>query len=212
MKQQGLSENSSYKIVALLITLILWIIILGSKEATIDKKVSADYPLSKDMAIVGAVPKEVTFRISGPRLTLQRFSESNEHLNIDLTAALEGQTTFHIHPDSIDLPPGVRVIGVSPSNVTVRLEKVVTLSVPVKANLTGQLPQDRHLVNVTVQPPGIEIAGVRSAVENFKFIKTEPVDLTGLESSLTKDVGLILDDPAVSGKKENHVRVDLTIK
>ena len=129
-----------------------------------------------------------------------------------MTAALEGQTTFHIHPDSIDLPPGVRVIGVSPSNVTVRLEKVVTLSVPVKANLTGQLPQDRHLVNVTVQPPGIEIAGVRSAVENIKFIKTEPVDLTGLESSLTKDVGLILDDPAVSGKKENHVRVDLTIK
>jgi YbbR domain-containing protein len=210
---QGLvSENASYKIVALLITLILWVIILGSKEATVVKMVSTDYLFPKDMVIVNSVPHEVAFRISGPRLTLKRFSESEEPLAIDLTSALEGLTTIRIHPDSIDVPPGLHVVSVSPATITPRLERLITQAVPVAANLTGDPPRGRRVVSVTVTPALWEVAGVRSLVENVKFLKTEPIDLTGHGSSLTRDVGLIIDDPGLVPKKEARVRVDVVIK
>ncbi|CAM5998641.1 unnamed protein product [Sphagnum balticum] len=100
-----LSENASYKIVALLITLILWVIILGSKEAAIVKMIPANYILPKDMAIANSVPTEVAFRLTGPRLPLKRYSEINDPLTIDLSSASEGFSTIRVHPDSIDVPP-----------------------------------------------------------------------------------------------------------
>src|SRR5690242_14445248 len=109
MKQQtswGLSENSSYKVVALLITLILWVIILGSRESTVTKLVTVEYLLPKDQMVVNNIPREVAFRVSGPRLALKRFSEFSEPLTVDLSSALEGLTTVRIHPDSINVPPG----------------------------------------------------------------------------------------------------------
>ena len=65
---------------------------------------------------------------------------------------------------------------------------------------------------MTVSPSDWEIAGIRSAVEAVKAVKTDPIDLTGLQSSLTKDVGLIIEDPKIVKKKDARVRVDIVIK
>jgi diadenylate cyclase len=206
------SENSSYKIVALLITLILWVIILGSKEATIVKMIPADYLLPRDMIIANNVPHEVAFRISGPRLTLKRFSDSVEPLAIDLTSAQEGLTTIRIHPDSIDVPPGLRVASVSPATIAPKLEKLVTRSIPIEVQTTGRLPQGRVLVRAIATPMAWDVTGVRSVVDGLRNVPTEHIDLTGLQSSLTKDVGLVIDDPGLVRRKDARVRVELVIK
>jgi YbbR domain-containing protein len=118
-------ENNSYKIVALLITLILWVIILGSKEAVTMKSVHIDYILPKNMRLTDGnnITHEVFFKAAGPRLILKKFVELNEPLVIDLSHVEEGTTTVRIHADSINTPPGVRILSMSPTTVTVKLEK-----------------------------------------------------------------------------------------
>ncbi|MBK9294399.1 MAG: hypothetical protein IPM57_08125 [Oligoflexia bacterium] len=119
-----MKENTSYKIVALLITLILWVIILGSKEAIMIKLVHVNFVLPKNHAITNNVTHEISFKAAGPRLILKKFSEMNEPLVIDLSHLSEGTTTVRIHSDSINTPPGVRILNMSPGAVTVKLEKV----------------------------------------------------------------------------------------
>jgi YbbR domain-containing protein len=214
MKQTawGLSENSSYKIVALLITLILWVIILGSKEATTIKMVHADYLLPKDMVIINgpSVPQDVAFRVSGPRLALKKFTESNEPLTVDLTSALEGLTTVRIHPDSINVPPGLRVTSVSPSTITPKLERIVGKVVVVEPQMAGPVPPGTE-VKLIVDPPQWEVFGARSVVERMKSVKTLPIQLEKLEDTV-KEVPLSLDEPGLARNKDAVVKVEIKIE
>lgn len=116
-----MKENTSYKIVALLITFILWIIIMGTKDSVTVKLVSVEFILPKDLTIANSVPREVAFRAAGPRLVLKKFLESKEPMIIDLGSAQEGTTTVRLHADSINSPPGVRILSMSPNTITPKL-------------------------------------------------------------------------------------------
>jgi len=210
-----ISENSSYKVVALLITLILWVVILGSKEATVVKMIRTEYLLPKDLVITNTVPHEVAFRISGPRLTLKRFADTTEPLSIDLTSAIEGNTTIRIHPDSIDVPPGLRVSSVSPATISPKLERLITRKIPVEVQLKGTLRNEHHIVHMSVMPPTWEVTGVRSVVEGMKSVLTEPVALANVDGEVSEDVKLVLDGTGlVQGKdiSKPHVKLDLLVK
>jgi YbbR domain-containing protein len=212
--QKGISENASYKVVALLITLILWVIILGSKEAAIVKMIPTNYILPRDMVITNSVPGEVAFRLTGPRLPLKRFSENVEPLAMDLSSALEGSTTIRIHPDSVDVPPGIRVISVTPATITAKIEKLVTVKVPVEVDFKGELPSGHKLGKVTLSPAQVEITAYRSAAEKIKKIKTETLDLASIETSVTRDVSLVLDEPGIvkKGSPQVHLNLEVTPK
>jgi YbbR domain-containing protein len=215
MKQsQGfsLSENTSYKIVALLITLILWVIILGSKEATVVKMISTDYLLPRDMIIVNNVPHQVAFRVSGPRLALKRFSEVAEPLTVDLSSALEGTSTVRIHPDSINVPAGLRVSSVSPATLTPKLEHMIHREIPIEIQLKGKLPAGKKLAQTILNPTTWEVQGARSALEGLKTIKTEPLDLSSINASTSKELALVIDELNIVRKKEAKVKVDLVVK
>ena len=121
-----MKENTSYKIVALLITLILWVIILGNKDSVMIKMVRVEFIVPKNMHMINEVPKEVAFKAAGPRISLKRFNDLKEPLIIDLSAAQSGITTIRLHTDSINTPPGVRVLSVSPHSITPHLERVGT--------------------------------------------------------------------------------------
>ncbi|MDZ4678515.1 MAG: CdaR family protein [Oligoflexia bacterium] len=215
MKQsQGfsLSENTSYKIVALLITLILWVIILGSKEATIVKMIAADYLLPRDMMIVNNVPHQVAFRVTGPRLALKRFTEVAEPLSIDLSSAVEGVSTVRIHPDSINVPAGLRITSVSPASLTPKLERVVHRDVPVQLQTKGTLPEGKKLVSTVITPAAWEVWGARSVIDGIKFLKTTPLDLSEIKESTTKELTLAIDEQNIVQKKEAKVKIDLVVK
>jgi len=213
IKQGGVSENASYKVVALLITLILWVIILGSKEASIVKLVKTNFILPHDMEIVSPVPYEVSFRLTGPRLPLKRFSENTDPLIVDLSSAVEGSTTIRIHPDSIDVPAGIHVIAVTPATITTKLEKIVQGHVPIEVSLEGTLPRGLHIGKISVEPQYYDFMAPRSLVAKIKKIITEPINLSALRSSINQNVPLGGDAfILVSKGVPSRVRVNLEVK
>ena len=196
MKQKtafGISENTSYKIVALLITLILWVIILGSRESTVLKMIPTEYLLPRDTMIVNNVPHEVAFKVAGPRLALRRFTEFNEPLTIDLTSAMEGLTTVRIHPDSINVPSGLRVVSVSPSTITPSLDRIISKVVGVQLDMIDKLPNGKTIKSVEIIPSEWQISGARSFIVKTTFIKTAPIDLSKIQETLSEEVPLNFD-------------------
>jgi len=213
IKQRGVSENASYKVVALLITLILWVIILGSKEASVVKQIKTNFILPHDMEVTSPIPTEVSFRLTGPRLPLKRFSETSDPLIVDLSSALEGSTTIRIHPDSIDVPAGIHVIAVSPATITAKIEKVIQGHVPIEANLKGSLPKGYRLGRIIVEPSFYDFIAPRSIAEKIKKVTTTPIDLSLLKASSSQDVPLGGEEFAVANKgSPNQVRVNLEVK
>jgi YbbR domain-containing protein len=209
--KKGISENASYKVVALLITLILWVIILGSKEASIVKMIPTNYILPRESVIVNGAPTEVGFRLTGPRLPLKRFSEGVEPLVVDLSSASEGTTTVRIHPDSIDVPAGIRVLGVAPTTLTIKIEKLMKSKVPIEVILKGKLPAGKHLVSVKVEPEEYEISGPRTLVEKTTKLFTEPINLDSIKGSISQEVSLTVDDAGIL-KKDAPAKVNVKLE
>lgn len=118
-----MKENTSYKIVALLITMILWVIILGNKDSVMIKMVKVEFIVPKHLKLINEVPREVAFKAIGPRLSLKKFSDLKEPLIIDLSAAATGISAVRLHTDSVNTPPGVRVLSVSPHTINPHLTR-----------------------------------------------------------------------------------------
>jgi YbbR domain-containing protein len=114
-------ENGSYKLVALFVTLILWVTILGRRDFTLSKDMDIEFLLPRAIAVAQAGDHHVTVKVSGPRMALKKFAQNPGTITVDLGRAQPGTVTAKISPRSIDVPFGVKVLSVSPETVSVTL-------------------------------------------------------------------------------------------
>lgn len=144
-------ENGSYKLVALFVTLILWVTILGRRDLVLTKEMDIEFLLPKSIAVAPGpeqkeVDRHVTVKVSGPSKALKRFSQNPGTITIDLGRSGPGPVQAMITPRSIEVPFGVKVLSVTPSVVSVTL-------VPADAN--GAPAADGAGAGATaVKPPG----------------------------------------------------------
>src|SRR5690606_13510160 len=85
--------------VALVISIILWMTVLGGKRIEITKTVSLDYQIPEHLVVSNQAPKEVSFRVAGPRAFLKEVEERSMSLPIDLRSAKPGDYEVVIRPD-----------------------------------------------------------------------------------------------------------------
>lgn len=134
MKQQrGVSEwknwvfeNGSYKLVALFVTLILWITILGRRDFVLSKDMDIEFLVPRSITVAPApgqkeVERRVTVKVSGPRMALKRFAQNPGTITIDLAKSQPGPVQAIISPRSVEVPFGVKVLSVTPNVVMATL-------------------------------------------------------------------------------------------
>lgn len=121
-----LFENGSYKLVALFVTLILWVTILGRRDFVLSKEMDIEFLLPRSMAISKTdeqkeVDRHVTVKVSGPRMALKRFAQNPGTITIDLGKSRPGPVQALITGSSIEVPFGVKVLSVTPNVISVNL-------------------------------------------------------------------------------------------
>lgn len=131
MKKQSLSnewknkilENGSYKLVALFVTLILWITILGRRDFVLSKDMDIEFLLPRALAVAETNrERHVTVKVSGPRVALKKFAQNPGTITIDLGRQAEpGPIKAVITPRNVEVPFGVKVISVTPDVINVHL-------------------------------------------------------------------------------------------
>ena len=122
-------ENGSYKLVALFVTLILWVTILGRRDFVEARDMELDFLLPQGVAVseTGLVRK-VSVKVSGSRMALKRFKQAPGGIAIDLSKSQVGPIRVVITSRSVDTPPGVRVVSIAPD--VINLSLVPTGAVP----------------------------------------------------------------------------------
>jgi len=123
--KQILFENMSYKIVALFISLILWVTILGRRDFQVTKTIELDVVAPIGLVVESQSVERVKLKVSGPRTALRRFLEtgSGPVLTVDVSSEGLGEHRVVIPTQRLDLPFGVKVISVHPSEVLIKLGK-----------------------------------------------------------------------------------------
>lgn len=172
--QDKLYENGSYKVVALLITLILWITVLGNKDQILNQHVKLNFNLPKDHIIANGVTDQVQLQISGSRLSLKKLAKGIDPIDIDLEDARPGRTIVTIPTDKIILPFGAHISSVNPATLVVDIDRVTTKRIPIRVTWDSE-DEPKSIKVVDIKPSTIVVRGAASVLSRIQEIWTDPI-------------------------------------
>lgn len=124
IKSNRWSDNLSFKVMALLVALILWAIMLGRKDITLSKEIETQVLVPPNMQVVSDLPGKIQVEVSGPRISLKRFTNSKVFYTLDLEGLTAGTHLVRLSKDGISLPLGVRILSVRPKEIKAVIEPI----------------------------------------------------------------------------------------
>lgn len=208
-------DNLLYKVVSLLIACVLW----AAAQGVTDVEQSLDVPVAVErvpdnLVVVEESAHEINLRLVGSRAALRQASKQLQHYTVSLEGAKPGEARLSVNKEQISLPRGARIAARSPSTLVYTLETVVTKSVPVRADLAGDLPRGYKLVKVSVDPKEIAIVGAKSSVRNIREVVTDRIELARLRETSQLESSVALGYPHVWRKDPDAgpIRVNVEIE
>lgn len=108
------TENLSYKLIAFVVTLVLWVSMIGSKDSVLTKDYQLQLLLPASSELAHPVPDFVRVEIMGPRVALKKLGQMSSVYSVDLSGAGMGRKTVRLTPEGVNLPLGTRVVSVDP--------------------------------------------------------------------------------------------------
>ena len=77
-----------------------------------------------------------------------------------------------------------------PSSVRVVLDETLVKTIPVRATIIGTPEKGFRIVSVSVKPSSVTVEGARTDLQRIPVLRTEDIDVTGLDSDITETVRL----------------------
>jgi YbbR domain-containing protein len=106
-----------------------------------------------------------------------------------------GTYLLPVDRNRIPLDPGVTILEITPSFLSVRLEKKITRAFKVSVPYAGK-PAKGHLAMApALEPSVVDLTGAQSLIQGLDTLKTKPVDLSGASETFKKEVPLDLENP-----------------
>jgi len=118
------TDNLSYKFVALGVAMVLWMSMLGRKDSTLIKEFELQVMLPPKVELQTQIPQIVKVEVGGPRVALKKINQMHLIYTIDLTAARPGRQVVELSRDGLNLPIGAWVVTIERKEFTVGLREV----------------------------------------------------------------------------------------
>lgn len=193
-------EDWLLKLLALGVTLALWLIVTGLSTPTTIRFGGIPLALrySSNTEITNSPPHEVEIVISGDRRKINQINKNDLIASVDIADVPPGERVIQLTPANvfIDLPTGVRIDEIQPNRIAVRLETVEEKEVDVKVETEGDVAEGSEIYARTASPARIRVRGPASFIKTLTMVSTEKIDIQGLGADFTaKQVALNIANP-----------------
>ena len=156
-------------------------------------------------------PKTVDVVIEGQERLLRSVRQNEISATVDLSNTRAGKVFVTLTKDDISIPKMLTVNSINPETISLKIESQLVKSVPVKPAVVGLPQKGFAIVEISVVPAIIALEGPKSAVAKVSSIKTEPIDINGINADLTYKANLNLTDTNIK-KNVSKVEVNITVK
>jgi YbbR domain-containing protein len=183
-------EDWLMKLVALGITLALWLGVTGLSTPTTQRLTSVPLSLrfSNNIEVTNEPIQEVDLVVSGDRRRLAQINKNDLIVSMDISDVMPGDRVINLTSETVDpvsLPTGVKLDEIQPSRIAVRVETVEEKEVPVEAETYGELPEGYELYSESVTPSKVRVRGPSGFVRSLSSVSTERIDLSNRVSDFT---------------------------
>ncbi len=177
------TRNVELKFLALVVALGLFY--AREREETADRALQVDVMTTGEEAMpdrirVSPLPPKVEVTLRGPARVLAALRADNVgpvSIRIRDAAAVG---TVRMGREMLDLPDGVRVLGIEPPAIRFRFEERADGTAPVVPEIGSPAPDLAvDAAATTVDPSVVAVSGARSSVERIRTLGTAPIDVSG---------------------------------
>lgn len=177
-------EDWVMKLVALAITLALWLGVTGlSKPTTLRLTgISLDIHYSGNIELISSSTEKINLVVSGDSRKVSTMRAEGLAATIDISEVPPGERVIPLTPETVFVFPlenGVKVEEILPRTLTVRIENIEVKDVPVVVETSGQLPPGYEIYDTIVTPARVRVRGPSSYIRPLESLPTERIDLSG---------------------------------
>jgi YbbR domain-containing protein len=207
------TRNAGLRAIAIALALGLWLFVNAGQH---DEQTSLEVPvnyrrLPSDMVITNQHPDFVRVEVSGPRTLLSLLDPDRLEVRLDLADAAVGQVSFRIMPEMFNVPRETNVTQISPSQIMLDIDRIVTHQIPIYPDLIGSAAAGFTIAGVDLNLTTVTVSGPSRDVSRLQRIDTEPLDVKGLTAPLDRTVLLDLPPGPLkfsATEVEAHVKID----
>jgi YbbR domain-containing protein len=188
-----LRSDTGLRILSAALAVMLWLFVnSGQHESQLTLQVPVTYrSLPRDLLIVNPSPNFVTVDVLGPPTLLSLLDPGRLALRFDLSGASPGQMTFRLSRSMFRLPRQSHIAKLTPSIITLQIDRIISEQVPVRLVITGPAARGYKVAATELEPAKVIVTGPAHIVSELKQIDTEPVDIAGAASDITKEANLV---------------------
>jgi len=169
--------------------------------------------LPADLVLTSMDTDTADVQLSGRESALSHITIRNIQAPLDLSGVIPGAQWVSLSRDTVRVPdPGIEVSRVAPRQVRVSVEHRMGRTVNIVADLSGEPAPGTHIVSIEVSPKRVTVSGAESAFYGLTLLRTQTIDLTGLDRSLRREVRLDLGGRDLEITETEPVYVTITVK
>jgi hypothetical protein len=207
-------ENARIKLLSVGLAGLAWLM-LAYRAGTIQRTfaVPMEYRnLPSGWVLEGQKPSEARVTLSGSERAFYLLNPAGLIISLDLSNVREGTNRIAISEEDLKRPSNLAVYRIEPDTLILQAYPVETVSLPVEAQVVGEVPKRFRLLGIRLSPSVVRAQVRQSAVQEIKKVLTEPIHLsevtqtTLLRAKLILPESLSLIEPSVP---EVQVRVEV---
>jgi YbbR domain-containing protein len=165
-----------------------------------------------EMVITSEVPRSLTLRLRGPLKRLRELTAEQVGVVLDLRGASEGVSDIPVETRNVVTPSTIEVVAASPSQVPLKLERLVHKKLPIRPRLVGEPSAGRSVGSVVAEPSMALVTGPKDLVEKLQAVATDPVSLDGTDGPVETLVAVRSPHPLIWIVEPLAVRVVVSLQ
>lgn len=185
--KEALSRNKLKKFVALIMSMALWVYVMGSQNPVIEDSYNVKVRIRNAPAEYKAFYEEQDARVilSAPRSYFIDYSENDIHAYIDVSNYGEGEYDL---PIEASYPKGFELNSISPQTVHVKIEPIIERSMELQLIVNGS-PKPNTVIKTIDTLKDVAVVGPKNMVENVRQVVGYVV-IVGEETDFAMNVPL----------------------
>lgn len=212
MKTQR-SETLPLKILAVLISILIWGWIQLNEEESDVRRVTISYLTPDELIQSEELPKSISVELVGAKGRIRQIKESRLNMTLDLRDVHLGQNQRTLQPSTLtDLPDGIQVTRFSPPILDLSFDNPSIREIPIRANILGTPNNKFKISSIQVNPKSLSVKGPERYLGELEYISTKAINIADLSENKLYSSQVSLPSSILSLNQENLIEVSIELK
>ena len=209
-------KNLSLKLLSLIVAVLLSIYVNGRLQNSV---ISFIVPievknLPEEKIILHPTNLQAKITLRGPSYLVSKLATNPTALKVNIPQNTKGNAVeVPLVTNELELPPTVKVDGIDPAKLTLKLDDRVEQLIKLKVPSIGEISKSLELKSLTTEPKVIKVSGPQTLLIDLTSLETTPIDLREVKEKSTQEVIVLVPNEFTKLETEKVlVTIDVATK